>query len=221
MVSKKGEQVTFFDLLVDHFVSIKMTTTGELVQSLDTSNTKTIDYIGNKTESEFTDMRRAAKSVRYSSSSMCRPVSTRRDWQSDTAVRSLVSEQAALARKAENENRQVLEKKEVAIENSSRHMFELGPSNVSSSVVPVIQPTTSLLRDRAALRASVLMYVQNIAQGSDLGVVLSNPALASVITCLFVKSDEELCQSKTPQENSQAADSLFGEETCEDGLIRH
>lgn len=183
-----------------------MATTGELIPGGDESKSKPIDYIGNHTESEFVDMRRAAKSVRYSSHPVCRPVSTRRDWQADTAVRSLVSEQAAVARKIENENKPSVFTPAV---KSPSMMFELAPSEV----LPPQPLVSSLLSDRAAFRTLVISHVQTN------NAVLSNPSFASIVLCLFTKSEDELAPVRAAQ-TSNTAETLFGEE-CEDGLIRH
>ncbi len=190
-----------------------MATTGELIPGGDESTSKPIDYIGNHTEREFVDMRRAAKSVRYSSNPVCRPVSTRRDWQADTVTRSLASEEAALARKIENENKlppPVLTP--IIKEVQSRHlMFDLPPPLPSSP-----PSVSSLLSDRAAMRALLISHLQATTDAA----VLSNASFASIVCCLFTKSEDELSPLVRAAQTTMPDGALFGDE-CEDGLIRH
>lgn len=188
-----------------------MTTTGELIPSGDETNSKPIDYIGNHTEREFIDMRRTAKSVRYSSNPVCRPMSTRRDWQADTATRSLVSERAAMARKIENENNETPLSSPI-IKEVVNHpiMFDLPP--------PLLSPlATSLLADRATFRTLLISYVQ----ANPNAAMFSDASFASIVCCLFTKSEDELCRRPVQTTQTSVSDETLFETECEEGLIRH
>lgn len=182
-----------------------MVTTGELVTEGDES--KPINYVGNKTKDEFVDMRCAAKSIRYASQPVCRPVSTRRDWQADTIIRSLASEQAAAARKVENQ----VPVKEVATENTIRPVFDF--ALVDAAQPPPQPPTSSLLTDRSTVRALLISHLRDAITSEKADTLFVNPSFASLITCLFAKSEDELLPRASPTTEAPFS------ELCEEGLI--
>lgn len=195
-----------------------MTTRGELVGVGDKSNP--IDCTGNLTVDEFTDMRRTAKSVRYSSQPVCRPVSTRRDWQADTVIRSFVSEQAAIARATENENKSAPQKEKATERNENpRPVFDLSLSEIPA--IPLTTAMSSLSIDRSNFRTLLITHL-TAAKTNEVSVLLQNASFASIIVCLFTKlSEDEVCTgSPSLVPSSAQTESLFGE-PCEEGLIRH